>query len=80
MVSQARSQCKTMLVNKALVLSVRRHHARVTHQIILLVLSSAGARGAKGSNESIWRLGVRSRVGLDLKRLQATACACLIKT
>ena len=51
MVSQARSQCKTMLVNKALVLSVRRHHARVTHQIMLLVLSSAGARGAKGSNE-----------------------------
>ena len=45
------SQCKTMLVNKALVLSVRRHHARVTHQIMLLVLSSAGARGAKGSNE-----------------------------
>ena len=53
MVSQARSQCKTMLVNKALVLSVRRHHARVTHQIMLLVLSSAGARGAKGSNESM---------------------------
>ena len=51
MVSQARSQCKTMLVNKALVLSVRKHHARVTHQIMLLVLSSAGARGAKGSNE-----------------------------
>ena len=51
MVSQARSQCKTMLVNKALVLSVRRHHARVTHQIMLLVLSSAGTRGAKGSNE-----------------------------
>ena len=51
MVSQARSQCKTMLVNKALVLSVRRHHARVTHQIMLLVLSSAGALGAKGSNE-----------------------------
>ena len=45
------SQCKTMLVNKALVLSVRRHHVRVTHQIMLLVLSSAGARGAKGSNE-----------------------------
>ena len=45
------SQCKTMFVNKALVLSVRRHHARVTHQIMLLVLSSAGARGAKGSNE-----------------------------
>ena len=42
-----------MLVNKALVLSVRRHHARVTHQIMLLVLSSAGARGAKGSNENI---------------------------
>ena len=40
-----------MLVNKALVLSVRRHHARVTHQIMLLVLSSAGALGAKGSNE-----------------------------
>ena len=35
-----------------MVLSVRRHHARVTHQIMLLVLSSAGARGAKGSNES----------------------------
>ena len=51
MVSQARSQCKTMFVNKALVLSVRRHHARVTHQIMLLVLSSAGALGAKGSNE-----------------------------
>ena len=51
MVSQARSQCKTMLVNKALVQSVRRHHARVTHQIMLLVLSSAGALGAKGSNE-----------------------------
>ena len=54
-VSQARSQCetscKTMLVNKPLVLSVRGHHARVTHQIMLLVLSSAGARGAKGSNE-----------------------------
>ena len=50
-VSQVRSQCKTILVNKALVLSVRRHHARVTHQIMLLVLSSAGARGAKGSNE-----------------------------
>ena len=49
MVSQARSQCKTMLVNKALVLSVPRHHARVTHQIMLLVLSSAGARGAKGN-------------------------------
>ena len=42
---------KTMLVNKPLVLSVRRHHARVTDQIMLLVLSSAGARGAKGSNE-----------------------------
>ena len=41
-----------MLVNKALVLSVRRHHAGVTHQIMLLVLSSAGALGAKGSNES----------------------------
>ena len=53
MVSQARSQCKAMLVNKALVLSVRRHHARVTHQIMLLVLSSAGARGAKGSNEAL---------------------------
>ena len=52
MVSQVRSQCKTILVNKALVLSVRRHHARVTHQVMLLVLSSAGARGAKGSNES----------------------------
>ena len=51
MVSSARSQCKTMLVNKALVLSVRRHLAQVTHQIMLLVLSSAGARGAKGSNE-----------------------------
>ena len=51
MVSQARSQCKTMLVNKALVLSVRSCHARVKHQIMLLVLSSAGARGAKGSNE-----------------------------
>ena len=50
MVSQARSQCKTVLVNKALVLSVRRHHAQVTHQIMLLVLSSAGA---KGSNELI---------------------------
>ena len=35
-------QCKTMLVNKPLVLSVRRHHARVTDQIVLLVLSSAG--------------------------------------
>ena len=46
MVSQVRSQCKNILVNKALVLSVRRHHARVTHQIMLLVLSSAGARGA----------------------------------
>ena len=56
MVSQARSQCKTMLVNKALVLSVRRHHAQVTHQIMLLVLSSAGARGAKGSNEIIFLL------------------------
>ena len=52
MVSQVRSQCKTILVNKALVLSVRRHRARVTHQIMLLVSSSAGARGAKGSNES----------------------------
>ena len=54
MVSQARSQCKTMLVNKALVLSVRRHHARVTHQIMSMVLSSAGARGAKGSNEQLF--------------------------
>ena len=44
---------KTMLVNKALVLSVRRHHARVTHQIMLFVLSSAGAQGAKGSNEFV---------------------------
>ena len=53
MVSQVRSQCKTILVNKALVLSVRRHHARITHQIMLLVLSSAGARCAKGSNEDM---------------------------
>ena len=52
MVSKVPSQCKTILVNKALVLCVRRHHARVTHQIMLLVSSSAGARGAKGSNES----------------------------
>ena len=50
MVSQARSVLD-YVVNKALVLSVRRHHARVTHQIMLLVLSSAGARGAKCSNE-----------------------------
>ena len=50
MVSEARSVLD-YVVNKALVLSVRRHHARVTHQIMLLVLSSAGARGAKGSNE-----------------------------
>ena len=50
-VSQACSQCKTMLVNKALVLSIRRHHAQVTHQIMLLVLSSTGTRGAKVSNE-----------------------------
>ena len=42
-----------MLVNKPLVLSVRGHHARVTHQIMLLVLSSAGAQGAKGSNEVV---------------------------
>ena len=50
-VSQARSQCKIMLVNKPLVLSVRRYHARVTLQ--MLVLSSAGARGAKGDNEVV---------------------------
>ena len=40
-----------MLGNKPQVLSVGRHHVRVTHQIMLLVLSSAGAKGAKGSNE-----------------------------
>ena len=51
MVSQAGSVLD-YVVNKALVLSVRRHHTRVTHQIMLLVLSSAGARGAKGSNEN----------------------------
>ena len=50
MVSQVRSVLD-YVVNKALVLSVRRHHARVTTQIMLLVLSSADARGAKGSNE-----------------------------
>ena len=65
MVSQARSQCKTMLVDKALVLSVRRHHPRVTHQIMLLVLSRAGARGANGSNELIKE--TLSAIGIDSK-------------
>ena len=53
-VSLARSIFSTLvsrLCCLALVLSVRRHHARVTHQIMLFVLSSAGARGAKDSNE-----------------------------
>ena len=74
MVSQARSQCKTMLVNKALVLSVRRHHARVTHQIMLLVLSSAGALGAKGSNE---RLSIVSKCKMHVLGLQSH-CFCLL--
>ena len=64
MVSQARSQCKTMLVNKTLVLSVRRHHARVTHQIMLLVLSSAGVRGAKGSNEIYYTIRL-AQISID---------------
>ena len=63
--SQARSQCKTILVNKTLVLSVRRHHTRVTHQIMLLVLSSAGARGAKGRNEVIQLVHIYARNLVD---------------
>ena len=51
-----------MLVNETLVLSIRRHHAQVTHQIMSLVLSSAGARGAKGSTEQGAMLLVESRL------------------
>ena len=82
MVSQARSQCKTMLGNKALVLSVRRHHARVTHQIMLLVLSSAGARGAKGSNklikETLSAIGIDSK-GFSTHRLRAGGATFIAK-
>ena len=42
-----------MLINKPLVLSVPRHHAQVKHHIMLLVLSSAGTRGAKGSHKHL---------------------------